>query len=191
MESETNNMCFATKYRTYINTILCVLILTISARVTLGLGISIPLTLQTYALGLIIVLAHPKVSVYSIFTYVILGVIGVPVFSHGSHGINVIYGATGGYIIGFLVAALCFYIIKTKSKLNPKSITILIWALIMHAIIILCGFVRLVNLVGYSDALHNGLLPLILPATIKSVGIFATYLVYVSIRKKLVKKDSA
>ena len=181
------NICFYTKYKTYINTIICVLVLTISARVTLDLGLSIPLTLQTYALGLIIVFTSPKVSVYSIFAYVILGVIGVPVFSQGSHGVNIIYGATGGYIIGFLVAALCFYIIKTNSKHKPKSITVLIWALTMHAIIILCGFVRLITLVGLSDALHNGFLTLILPATIKSVIIFTTYLIYVSIKNKLVK----
>ncbi len=187
MKSRTPNICFDTKYKTYIYTTICVLILTISARVTLDLSLSIPLTLQTYALGLIIVFTAPKISVYSIFAYVILGVIGVPVFSHGSHGVNIIYGTTGGYIIGFLVAALFFYIIKTNANQNQKSATVLIWALIMHAIIILCGFVRLVNLVGYNDALHNGLLPLILPATIKSMMIMATYYVYVISKNKFKK----
>jgi biotin transport system substrate-specific component len=40
----------------------------------------------------------------SVFLYVLLGVVGLPFFVDGKSGLQVIFGATGGYIIGFIVA---------------------------------------------------------------------------------------
>jgi biotin transport system substrate-specific component len=37
--------------------------------------------------------------------YVLLGLVGLPFFAEGKGGIQVIWGATGGYIVGFVVAA--------------------------------------------------------------------------------------
>lgn len=37
--------------------------------------------------------------------YLVIGAIGLPVFAHGTHGTEVILGATGGYIVGFILAA--------------------------------------------------------------------------------------
>jgi biotin transport system substrate-specific component len=37
--------------------------------------------------------------------YLLLGLVGLPVFAGASHGTGVLFGASGGYLIGFLVAA--------------------------------------------------------------------------------------
>jgi biotin transport system substrate-specific component len=37
--------------------------------------------------------------------YLALGVVGLPVFAGAAHGPGVIFGASGGYLVGFLVAA--------------------------------------------------------------------------------------
>ncbi len=36
--------------------------------------------------------------------YIALGMIGLPVFASGTHGTDIVFGATGGYLIGFLAA---------------------------------------------------------------------------------------
>jgi biotin transport system substrate-specific component len=40
----------------------------------------------------------------SVLLYVLLGVVGLPFFAEGKGGIDIIWGATGGYLIGFVVA---------------------------------------------------------------------------------------
>jgi biotin transport system substrate-specific component len=40
----------------------------------------------------------------SVSLYVLLGVVGLPFFAEGKGGIDIIWGATGGYLIGFIVA---------------------------------------------------------------------------------------
>lgn len=37
--------------------------------------------------------------------YLLLGLVGLPVFAEGKHGLEVVQGATGGYLIGFIVAS--------------------------------------------------------------------------------------
>lgn len=78
--------------------------------ITLGSWISIPffpvpLTLQT----LFVLLAGTvmkRSAVIPVSVYVILGAIGLPVFHNGITGIGTILGPTGGYLIGFIFAAL-------------------------------------------------------------------------------------
>jgi len=37
--------------------------------------------------------------------YVIIGAVGLPVFAGGKHGLDIVLGASGGYLIGFVVAS--------------------------------------------------------------------------------------
>ena len=37
--------------------------------------------------------------------YAVVGLVGLPVFSDGTHGVGVVFGATGGYIVGFILSA--------------------------------------------------------------------------------------
>ena len=41
----------------------------------------------------------------SMLTYIALGLVGVPVFTNGGSGIEVLTGSTGGYILGYVLAA--------------------------------------------------------------------------------------
>lgn len=65
----------------------------------------VPFTAQTFAVLLVGAVVGPARGAVSMLLYGLLGVLGAPVFSHGSHGISVLFGATGGYIVGFVVAA--------------------------------------------------------------------------------------
>jgi biotin transport system substrate-specific component len=78
--------------------------------ITLGSWISIPcipvpFTLQT----LFVLLAGTVMKRYAVIPvalYIILGALGLPLFHNGIAGIGVLLGPTGGYLIGFIFAAL-------------------------------------------------------------------------------------
>ena len=69
----------------------------------------VPLTLQTFAVALCGYALGVKWGLASIATYILLGVCGVPVFSGFKSGAQVLFGATGGFIFGFLFSPLTLY----------------------------------------------------------------------------------
>ena len=89
--------------------IICALftaIICVSAYICVPLPFTpVPITLQTAAVMLCAVLLGGRRGAAAVILYVILGSIGLPVFSGGKGGIGVLAGATGGYIWGFIPAA--------------------------------------------------------------------------------------
>ena len=73
-------------------------------------------TLQTFGLFLALLLQGGKWGTVSVLIYLLLGAVGMPVFSGFQGGIGVLFGATGGYIWGFLAAALVY---RLTEKLKP------------------------------------------------------------------------
>lgn len=74
----------------------------------------VPFTMQTFAIFLAAGVLGTKKAVLAVSVYILLGVLGLPVFSGGRAGVGVIFAETGGYIMGFLPAVyLC-------GKLNQK-----------------------------------------------------------------------
>lgn len=65
----------------------------------------VPFTGQTFAVLLVGGALGFRRAALSLGLYMLLGVVGLPVFSRGGHGTEFILGATGGYIVGFIVAA--------------------------------------------------------------------------------------
>ncbi len=88
-------------------------LLIIGSKITIPLGF-ISLTMQLPVVFLIIFLTKKRLSVLIVATYLILGLVGLPVFSTGG-GFSYIYKPSFGFIIGFLVAAI----------VCPKSDTVL------------------------------------------------------------------
>jgi biotin transport system substrate-specific component len=67
-------------------------------------GSPVPITGQTFGVLLVGGALGFRRGLASIGLYVLIGLIGLPFFAEGKGGIQVILGATGGYIVGFLVA---------------------------------------------------------------------------------------
>lgn len=76
----------------------------IAAQVSIPLW-PVPITGQTLAVLLVGSILGALRGTLSMVLYAILGIVGLPVFSDASHGVGVILGPTGGYIIGFIFAA--------------------------------------------------------------------------------------
>ena len=66
----------------------------------------IPVTLQTMAVCITAGLLGAKRGTLTIIAYLLLGLVGVPVFSNFSAGVGQLMGPTGGYLIGFIFTAL-------------------------------------------------------------------------------------
>jgi biotin transport system substrate-specific component len=79
-------------------------LITLGGWVSVPLG-SIPFTLQTLFVLLSGTVMRRK-AVIPVTAYILLGALGLPVFHNGTSGLGVILGPTGGYMIGFIFAAL-------------------------------------------------------------------------------------
>jgi len=89
----------------------------ILAQVSIPLPSGVPITLQTFAAALAGCYLGWKYGLTSVFVYIVLGAVGLPVFASLRGGIAVIAGATGGFIIGFLpLAALCGLSASLRNK---------------------------------------------------------------------------
>ncbi|PWJ50672.1 biotin transport system substrate-specific component [Quadrisphaera granulorum] len=76
------------------------------AQIVVPLGFTpVPITGQTLALVLVAASLGPVRGLSSMGLYAVLGGIGLPFYSEASSGWDVVAGATGGYIVGFLPAA--------------------------------------------------------------------------------------
>ena len=67
-------------------------------------GNPIPFTLQTFGVLLSAGALGFRRGVAASVLYLILGAVGLPVFAMGAHGTSVLFGVSGGYLIGFVLA---------------------------------------------------------------------------------------
>ena len=73
----------------------------------------IPFTMQTFAIFLTLGLLGGRRGTIAVITYLLLGILGAPVFSGFTGGLNRLIGPTGGYILGFLFSALIMWGMET------------------------------------------------------------------------------
>ena len=93
------------------NMALCALFagsLAICAWLSLPVG-DIAYTLQTFGVFLALGILGGKQGTVAILVYLLLGAVGLPVFSGFRGGPGILFGVTGGYILGFLAAGLVYW----------------------------------------------------------------------------------
>ena len=95
---------------------LCAVFIVISAWISIPSVV--PFTMQTFAIYFIIFTLTEKTAFFSVLTYILTGFIGLPVFAGFKGGIGVITGATGGYILGFLLIPAFMLLCKNIYKKN-------------------------------------------------------------------------
>ncbi len=97
----------------------------------------VPLTLQTFFVLLSAACLGLKWSVSVQVAYILLGVIGLPVFTGANAGVFYLTGPTAGYIFGFIVAA-AFISLFLKS-LGKNFILVVCLFCIADLFLLLCG----------------------------------------------------
>ena len=71
---------------------------------------AVPFTLQTFAVFCSLGLLGGKRGTAAILVYLLLGAVGVPVFAGFSGGIGILFGTTGGYLLGFILMGLVYWL---------------------------------------------------------------------------------
>lgn len=69
----------------------------------------IPFTMQTFGIALTLLTLGGKRGSAAIAAYLLLGAVGIPVFSGFQGGISAIVGPTGGFLMGFALGALGYW----------------------------------------------------------------------------------
>lgn len=97
---------------------------------------TVPFTLQTFGVFLTTAVLGGKRGTVSVLVYILLGAIGLPVFSNFMGGMGVILGSTGGYIAGFLFTALTMWLFEKifGKKTIVLAISMLIGLIVCYAI---------------------------------------------------------
>ena len=103
---------------------LSIAIMAVSAWVTVPLG-PVPFTLQMFALVFAIVVLTPRECIAAVTGYLLLGAVGLPVFSGMRGGIGVLAGPTGGFLWGYLLgaaaAALLLWVVRQRVAANAGA----------------------------------------------------------------------
>lgn len=96
---------------------LCVAILCVSSYLVIPLPFTpIVISLHTIMVNLIGLVLTPRQSGLTILIYLLMGLIGLPVFSIGSSGPGKLFGPTGGFYFGFLFSAITISLLRGKKN---------------------------------------------------------------------------
>ena len=128
---------------------------------------AVPFTMQTFAVFLCAGVLGARRGVVAL--YILLGAVGLPVFSGFNGGFGALFGATGGYITGFLPAAL---IAGWKSQSRSRRLVDIIY---MTTALIVCyafgtlwySLVYVGGMSGIDAALAMCVVPYIIPDALK------------------------
>ena len=111
----------------------------LAAQVSLPVpGSPVPVTGQTFAVLLTAAALGPLRGLASQGLYLALGIVGLPVFAGAAHGPHVLFGASGGYLVGFLAAAAIVGAGARRGADRSPLRTLLLFAL-ASAVIYLLG----------------------------------------------------
>jgi len=139
-------------------------------------GNPVPYTLQSFGILVVGGALGLRRGGLAALLYVALGVVGLPFFAEGKGGIDVIWGATGGYLVGFVLAA---GLVGRLAELGwDRHIGGAVGTTLLGTIVIyLVGVPWLAAVTGMSpaDAVANGLQPFVLVDTVKllaAAGLF-------------------
>jgi biotin transport system substrate-specific component len=139
----------------------------------------VPITAQTFAVLLAGILLGRFWGGLSMIVYLVIGLLGVPWFTGMNGGIGVVTGATGGFLIGFIMAALFLGYFADK-HINARSFMPMLGLLLfanffliyIPGLIGLGAWIYIVNgtAPGIWTLLAMGLLPFIVGDVIKIGG---------------------
>ncbi|MDE6671866.1 MAG: biotin transporter BioY [Ruminococcus sp.] len=98
---------------------------------------TIPFTLQTFGVFATMSILGGRKGFFSILVYILLGAVGMPVFSGFSAGISALTSYSGGYIWGFIFLALTYWC--AEKFIGKKFIVQVISLIVGMAVCYLCG----------------------------------------------------
>jgi biotin transport system substrate-specific component len=133
-------------------------------------GSPVPITGQTFGVLLVGGSLGLRRGAVAVALYVLLGVVGLPFFAEGKGGLSIIWGATGGYLVGFILAGA---VVGRLAELGwDRKIGGALGAMVVgSAVIYAVGLPWLKVVTGWTveETIAHGLTPFVIGDTIKII----------------------
>ncbi len=142
------------------------LLLALSAWIKIPM-IPVPMTMQTYVVLVIGAVCGWRLAGATVAAYLAEGLLGLPVFANWGAGPAYFVGPTGGYLIGFLAAAVLVGFLAERGgtrDIGRATLTLLLG----HAVIFCFGVAWLASVAGWGKAIAIGLAPFWLATALKT-----------------------
>lgn len=152
---------------------LFIAIITVCSQIYIPLGL-VPFTLQTLGVFVTAALLGLKRGTISIILYLVIGLIGIPVFAEFSGGISLVFAPSFGYILGFILTSVTVGLC-TKffgKRIIPLIISMVIGLLLCYVVGTI-WFITVYNLQGnvmdIATALGYCVVPFLIPDACKII----------------------
>ena len=134
---------------------------------------AVPFTMQTFGVFLASGLLGGKRGTVTVLVWLLLGAIGLPVFTGFTGGIGHMLGVTGGYMVGFIFTALIMWAFEKAFGGSGRVlfISMLLGLMACYAFgtaWFLVAYARDTGPIGLSAALSMCVVPFIIPDIIKT-----------------------
>lgn len=135
----------------------------------IAVALTVSITLQTLAVCLTAGLLGWKRGTLTVVIYILLGMVGLPVFTGFKSGIAAVTGPTGGYIVGFVFTALI--VGAAVEKIGKRLWQNILFMAIGILVCYLFGTIwfMLAYNVTFFSALSTCVLPFLLPDAVKII----------------------
>jgi biotin transport system substrate-specific component len=132
-------------------------------------GSPVPITGQTLAVGLVGATLGFRRGAAAMLLYALLGLV-LPIYAEGASGWSVVWGANGGYIVGFVIATAVIGLMAERGA-DRKALSAFVAFVAAQAIVFACGLVglKLATDESWSWVAHNGFTIFIVGGLVKAV----------------------
>lgn len=173
-KAESAQVRTAGRGRTYDMAYVAVFAVLIAICSWISIPTAIPFTLQTFAVFLAVTVLGGRRGTMAVVVYVLLGAIGVPVFAEFTGGLGIILRNTGGYLIGFIFAALVMWLMEHLfgRKLWVQAVSMALGMVTYYTlgtIWFMQVYMRTTGDVGLMTVLGWCVIPFVIPDVVKSV----------------------
>jgi biotin transport system substrate-specific component len=143
------------------------LALALSAKIQVPFA-PVPMTLQTLVVLALGAAYGARLAAATVALYLLEGILGLPVFAGALAGPGYMAGPTGGFLVGFLLAAALVGVLAERGW--DRSWVLLLAAMALgHVVIFALGFAWLAILIGPEKAFTLGVAPFVLATIVKTL----------------------
>lgn len=162
----------ATRSKTYDMVYIAIFAVLMAVCSWISIPTAVPFTLQTFGVFMAVGVLGGKRGTLSVLVYIVLGVIGIPVFAGFNGGVGVLLSNVGGYILGFLFSALVMWGLECLFGRKPfvQAISMLAGLMVCYAfgtLWFMVMYTRTAGAVGLWAVLGWCVFPFIIPDLIK------------------------
>lgn len=133
---------------------------------------AVPFTLQTFGVFLSVGLLGGKKGTMAVLVHILMGAVGLPVWAGFTGGAGVLFGSTGGYILGFLGSALVMWGMEALlgKKTWVTAVSMILGLLVCYAfgtVWFMEVYAQNTEAIGLGMALSWCVLPFVVPDLVK------------------------